>query len=273
MDCQTFELDFTPYHLYHTKLINQNESTGQPHKEEYVWMLSGSDCCLHIFREDTKKQCFYKERLEIFPELTNLKSIPIRVDIITKCSTRKAELDSGKSSSNFVQRHTAVGFEDGSVELFLVEYVDPLDAQIIKSWKQFFDGPILCVKLFQDKPCGSILNLSGDKIDTTSVYHLAIVTAFEQPIIFRNINTDKMKRVRAVRSAVQDNNAPILDIPIATFIGDFNFDGCNELFVGSYGKVALFFGIQSNTDSLYSNRKFEFIILISPLTSTMKSTR
>lgn len=44
---------------------------------------------------------------------------------------------------------TAVGCEDGSVELALIEYDEPLKAEILKSWKIQFDGPVLSVRFFK----------------------------------------------------------------------------------------------------------------------------
>ena len=46
------------------------------------------------------------------------------------------------------RRITAIGCEDGSVELFVVEYDDPTSPEIFRSYKTQFDGPILSVRLF-----------------------------------------------------------------------------------------------------------------------------
>lgn len=104
-----------------------------------------------VFREDKKQHtCFIKEKIDVnFPELTSFKSIVLWIDILNMGSMKER------------RRLTAVGCEDGSVELFLVEFgdilkpddsiklEDPLKPKIIKSWKNHFDGPVISVRFFQ----------------------------------------------------------------------------------------------------------------------------
>lgn len=92
---------------------------------------------MHVFREDTKKQCFYKEKIDLFPELNNFESIVLWVDVLNY------------EENNELRRLSVVGCENGNVHLFFVELEDPNNPRIIKSWKNHFDGPVVSVKFFK----------------------------------------------------------------------------------------------------------------------------
>ena len=127
-------------------IINENNIS------ETLWLLSGSDCNVHIFREDNKKQSFYKDKIDLFPELTSFESIVLWIDVINYQENQK------------YYRLTAVGCENGSVCLFFVELGETNNARIIKSWKNRFDGPILSVKFFK-----------GLSIDKSSFFSIQIL--------------------------------------------------------------------------------------------------
>lgn len=114
-----------------SRIINENKIS------ENLWLLSGSDCCVHVFREDIKKQCFYKEKNDLFPELNNFESIVLWVDVLNY------------EENNELRRLSVVGCENGNIHLFFVELEDPNNPRIIKSWKNRFDGPVVSVKFFK----------------------------------------------------------------------------------------------------------------------------
>lgn len=105
--------------------------------EEILWLLSGSDCLVHIFREDIKKQCFYKEKNDLFPELNQFESIVIWMDIFNY------------KENNKYRRFSAVGCENGNFHLFSIELPNQNNPIIVESWKNNFDGPVLSVKFFK----------------------------------------------------------------------------------------------------------------------------
>ncbi|KAI2801334.1 hypothetical protein BLOT_010884 [Blomia tropicalis] len=224
-DCQTFELEFVPFHLYHTSLIYPDQTN------ETVWLLSGSDCCVHIYREDVKKQCFFKEKIELFPELINFKSIALWIDVMHI-------IDSDPDSScGFHQRRlTSIGCEDGSVELFELAYEDPNRPEILRSFRCQFDGPVLSVRLFKDQSdihfdrlWKQRLNVPTNKNQSEQI-HLLVGNSYEPPVVFRNVR----KGMQIKKTFPTPDN---VDILLTTFVADFNFDGLNEIMIGKYSKI------------------------------------
>ncbi|CAG2182573.1 unnamed protein product, partial [Oppiella nova] len=137
-DCQTFEIEFVPYHLYHTDLYLDHTMNYR----EQVWVLSGSDCSAHIYREDKEKQCFYEESaaVQYFPELCELSAIVMWIDI------RNVDTADG------VKRVTAVGLESGVVQLSVVEFDVDTDKHVVTGlWRYDYDGPVLSCRLFTDQ--------------------------------------------------------------------------------------------------------------------------
>ena len=63
--------------------------------------------------------------------------------------------------------------------------------------------------------------------------HLLVVNSFENPVVYRNVQQDGMNRKKLLPGTGE------IDISLATFIGDLDFDGYNEIVLGTYGKVFL----------------------------------
>ncbi|KAH7645850.1 KICSTOR complex protein kaptin [Dermatophagoides farinae] len=235
-DCQTFELDFVPYHLYHTSIINENNIA------ETLWLLSGSDCYVHVFREDNKKQSFYKDKIDLFPELNNFESIVIWIDVINYEENHKCH------------RLTAVGCENGILCLFFVELGETNNPRIIKSWKNRFDGPILSVKFFKDK-INSNLNLRklGFKSEFSPEIHLLVLDSCEQPTIYRNVQENGLG-LRKILPKINENN---IDLFPASIVGDVNFDNNNEIILGSYGKKIIFYKFEHESQTYFIENTME----------------
>ena len=58
-----------------------------------------------------------------------------------------------------------------------------------------------------------------------------MVNSFENPVVYRNVQQDGMNRKKLLPGTGE------IDISLATFIGDLDFDGYNEIVLGTYGKV------------------------------------
>ncbi|OAD59813.1 Kaptin [Eufriesea mexicana] len=75
-NCLMVELAYTPYHLYHTILAQQNTPN------EVVWLLSGSDYKIHMIREDKLNHSYSESPIEkYFPELHDIHGIAIWINI------------------------------------------------------------------------------------------------------------------------------------------------------------------------------------------------
>lgn len=79
-NCLNVELSFTPYQLTHTELIVWDGDTIA--SKEIVFLLSGSDNQVHVYREYTTDH-LYKEvdNKEYFPEFIKTPSPVIWIDI------------------------------------------------------------------------------------------------------------------------------------------------------------------------------------------------
>lgn len=88
-NCLTLELNFTPYHLTHTYLVTWQD--GSLIKKEMVFLLSGSDKRIHVYKENIMNH-FYKEieADDLFPEFNNLPSVALWMDVhyYKNCSER-----------------------------------------------------------------------------------------------------------------------------------------------------------------------------------------
>ncbi|KAL1513800.1 hypothetical protein ABEB36_003160 [Hypothenemus hampei] len=106
-NCLTLELNFIPYHLTHTELITWDKDYNF-NKKEIVFVLSGSDHQIHIYRENPMEH-IYKEidSYEFFPEFTKTPSPIVWIDILYM--------------NNYEERITAIGCECGYLKLIKVD--------------------------------------------------------------------------------------------------------------------------------------------------------
>lgn len=79
-NCLNVELTFTPYQLTHTNLIVWED--GRIANKEIVFLLSGSDNQVHIYREYTTDHLYKEvENKEFFPEFVKTPSPVVWIDI------------------------------------------------------------------------------------------------------------------------------------------------------------------------------------------------
>lgn len=57
------------------------------------------------------------------------------------------------------------------------------------------------------------------------------MNSYGNPTVYRNVQENGLLMRKSL------SNTGLVDIFLASFIGDFNFDGNNEILLGSYGKV------------------------------------
>uniref|UniRef100_A0A4W4H3F8 Kaptin (actin binding protein) n=1 Tax=Electrophorus electricus TaxID=8005 RepID=A0A4W4H3F8_ELEEL len=136
--CLNLELQFTPFQLYHTELQH-----GEGLKET-VFLLSGHDQRIHLYKENASLHQFEEQPVErFFPELKDLPSNVLWLDVLS--------IDSGR-------RLTAYGCQNGCVGLALV---DQKETEILQSWRLQQDSPVSTVLLFPLKLAHYDSNTSG----------------------------------------------------------------------------------------------------------------
>ncbi|XP_062454229.1 KICSTOR complex protein kaptin isoform X1 [Rhea pennata] len=123
--CLNLELQFTPFQLYHAEVC-----VGD--KPETVFLLSGNDPCIHLYKENEGLHQFEEQPVQnLFPELQELPSNVLWLDV---CNIP----GSG-------QRVTAFGCQSGYVR---VAQVDQASRVVLQSWSIQQDGPVSKVLVF-----------------------------------------------------------------------------------------------------------------------------
>ncbi|CAC5424066.1 KPTN [Mytilus coruscus] len=182
-DCfsQSIDLDFTPYQLTHTSIFVAG-------KLESAFLLVGSDCKIHMYREVSVSFCW----LAVTVRYTcTEKSLVHWIDIVYY--------------NQYSKRLTARGHRDGGIT---VSHVNVKNNEMLSSWSLQHDSPITCINIF------------------TLEYNVS------QPG-FGNVLSNGLK---APLVLPQSNK---FDVPLCVCIVDIDFDGCNEIMVGTYGQELL----------------------------------
>jgi len=225
--CLSLELQFMPYHLYHTKLYH-NE------KWETVFLLSGNDKQVHLFLEENNHTYAENHNLdETFPEFNDLPSIVLWMDIVY---------------TNDNVRMTAFGCEDGYIRASLVD----INKNVINdSWNIYHDGPISCVKWFTLSDTPSLPTGLGsttikdnfkheDKCERKNNYHLLIGNTFEPTVVYYHVEKNGFNNQYILP------NSDKFDCVTSCCIADIDMDGQNEILLGTYGQDVLAYKFDTN---------------------------
>ncbi|XP_064621395.1 KICSTOR complex protein kaptin-like [Lineus longissimus] len=225
--CFNLELNFIPFQLCHTDLIVDGN-------RETVFLLSGSDCRVHMYREDKVLHIFNQQPSErIFPEFCDLPSPVIWIEI--------------KHIDEYKRRLTAMGCQSGYVKLVLVKVES---REVLQTWAVQHDGPVTSVRLFSlttDVPVPNFIQ-SGhsdqESVDeevtesepekkTTYDYNLLVTGALEISVVYRDV----------LKSGLSDQmvlgESADYDSVLCSCITDIDFDGENEILLGTYGQELL----------------------------------
>lgn len=227
--CQYMKLEFIPYQLTHTQLITEDT-------KETVFLLSGGDKKVHLYREvqvvNLEHSFMEGPILEYFPEFKNITSNILWMNIVY--------------TNNYKQRITARGHQSGEIIVFIVE---PLTKEILHEFSIVHDGPITRVLLFTSEnkinapSCLDNLGLEGsvtkDEKSNLESYHLLVASAVEQSVVYRNILENKFTD----QLLLPDSDK--FDCVMCACAVDIDFDGKNELLLGTYGQELLTYKFQA----------------------------
>ncbi|XP_022251532.1 KICSTOR complex protein kaptin-like isoform X3 [Limulus polyphemus] len=226
--CQSLELDFIPYQLTHAQL-HTSEGT------EIVCLLSGSDCKVHLYREDHSQQCFFEQTTtDFFPEFDDLPSI---VHAINTCYIEENK-----------KRLTAVGCEDGYIRMCIVN-VNSNGPEVLSMMCAQHDSPISQVKLFTEKnfcvPPSFITDdmlkkLRGDKETTFQLpeIHLLVISTLEPSVVYWNAYENDLTQQLILPES------DYYDCVTCGIVADINMDGKNEILLGTYGQELLVYKLE-----------------------------
>ncbi|KAK3736812.1 hypothetical protein RRG08_000563 [Elysia crispata] len=222
-EIQQVMLVYSPLKLMHHHLKTDTD------QDETCLILSGNDSKVHVFRQNKSMGTFIEDPVmatQYFPEFIDVNGC------VTQMELKK--LDSG-------HRLTAIGVQSGLVTLFLVNIVSH---QIEKKWETDMDSPITSIQLFSHhvtSPCPEFLhviddarseNVSRAEAADKSI-NLLITSAIDPAVVFCDVlESDLTKRHVLPLSNGQD-------VVLCSCIMDIDFDGENEILIGTYGQVLL----------------------------------
>ncbi|XP_069681565.1 KICSTOR complex protein kaptin-like isoform X2 [Periplaneta americana] len=223
-NCLMIELNFIPYQLYHTQLCTNAEDESN---KEVVWLLSGSDEKIHMFREDRANHTYSEvDVAEHFPELVDPPSIILWMDIYNfETQTRRV---------------SAFGCECGFVKLAIV---DVTKKEVLSSWSARFGGPVSTVRLFTEESqlkAPSFLNLHQKIRQEELPVHLLVSNTLQPSVVYMNVME------QGLRNCFPLPDSEHYDAALCSTIADVDMDGRNEIVLGTYGQEVLVYKYQQN---------------------------
>ncbi|XP_066262660.1 KICSTOR complex protein kaptin-like [Euwallacea similis] len=224
-NCLTVELNYIPYKLMHTEFFTWNDDKIA--NKEIVFILSGSDNVVHIYRENTTEHT-YKEvdSREMFPEFPKTPSPIVWIDIC--------------HMNNYEERLTAFGCECGYVKLLKI---NTKTKKIIYNFSTRFNNYIAQVYIYLEnriQPPEKLLNklpssLVLDKKDARQIVNLVVVNSILPSVHFRDV----------LKYGLSDYiTLPRYDsctVFNSCVVADIDFDGQKEILLGtSSGEIILY---------------------------------
>ncbi|XP_066907831.1 KICSTOR complex protein kaptin isoform X2 [Halyomorpha halys] len=209
-----------------------------------VWLLSGSDLKMHLFREDPQNHTYCEiEAEDIFPEFSRLPSIVFWVDI--------------KHTSDKERRLTAFGCECGLVKIFMVDITKNV---LLLNISNQFDAPVSRVSLFTVKTepvytKSSVLGRLKEKNDALNDgkshrYNLLVINTLQPSVVFMDVVDGEFEN----RIILPDSDK--YDIALCACIADVNMDTTKEILIGTFAKELLVYKYENAVWILQGQHKF-----------------
>ncbi|XP_065921007.1 KICSTOR complex protein kaptin-like [Dysidea avara] len=201
-DWQTLPLSFVPFQLTHTQVLISDQW-------ETVFLLSGDDMKVHVFRlveNSEAESTIYEEPCHSwFPELVDIPSSVTFMDF--------------KQFGN--QRLTVVACQSGYVRFSIT---DVTSLSNMKTWDlRSIDGPFTVARFFTLNT-----NTPGDQ-----KYHLLVATALELAVVFWDVIKYQFKKPITLPESCHHDSI------MCGLVADIDWDGVNEIVIGTYGKRLL----------------------------------
>ncbi|KAK3909313.1 KICSTOR complex protein kaptin [Frankliniella fusca] len=222
-NCRMLELGFVPYQLTHTKLFQKNET---------VWVLGGSDCQVHILREDTSQNCYIEALAEdTLPEFAEkLPSPPLWTSIAF--TTKDI-------------RMSATGCECGYLKMTQCTF-DGSQSDITASWELQLQGPISCVRFFS-LPTEMHWQPTINNIDHLQ-FNLLVACSIQPSQVFMSVNKQGLSNGMELPTSASG------DAVLCGMTADLDLDGSVEVLLGTYGHQLLVYKWDSNSWELRATR-------------------
>uniref|UniRef100_A0A8B9R926 Kaptin, actin binding protein n=1 Tax=Astyanax mexicanus TaxID=7994 RepID=A0A8B9R926_ASTMX len=202
---------FYPLYLYCRLQFEEGQ-------RETVFLLSGHDQRIHLYKENASLHQFEEQPVEkFFPELSELPSNVLWMDVLSIDNCR---------------RLTTFGCQNGCVGLALVNQRGP---EIVSSWRLQQDSPISTVLLF---PLKLPAHNTGLQADEVTEYNLLVTSTIEMAVVYRNVEQNGMSKPVCLTDSDQ------CDAVLCALLIDLDFDGQQEVLLGTYGQDLLCYKFQ-----------------------------
>lgn len=224
--CLTIDLDFVPYQLTHSQIISEG------HKQD-VFLLGGSDNKVHLYKEGLQHRFREEDSDEFFPEFQDLDSCVQWLDI--------------EYYESDTRRLTAMGHQTGLVKLAIV---DAVKTEILQTYVTAHDSPITSVRLFypvtnfSPPPFVKSDKIPPSNVNKVPIFHLLVVSALSPAVVHRDVLHKQLND----SLILPGSNA--YDIPLCVCVMDVDFDGQNELLVGTYGQELLAYKFVDSSENI-----------------------
>ncbi|XP_063231166.1 KICSTOR complex protein kaptin-like [Bacillus rossius redtenbacheri] len=236
-NCLMLELSFVPYQLCHAELVVGGA-------REVVWLLSGSDHKVHVFREDSPNHSYSEaSTADFFPELSDAPSV------VTSICMRY--------DASYSRRISAFGCNCGYVK---VSVVSVEKREVVSSWDMRFEGFISSVQLFTVESllrCPSFVELRDEaaaSCDQEPPLNLLVTCVVENAITFMDVLNKGFSCVRVLVGSAQ------FDAVLCSLAADIDMDGQKEILIGTFGQELLVYKLKTEADDsewqLLSQRTF-----------------
>ncbi|XP_005109877.1 KICSTOR complex protein kaptin [Aplysia californica] len=217
---QSLNLDFIPFKLMHFPIYKDDGS------KEMCFLLGGGDHKVHVYRQSAESESFYEEQEAVdkfFPEF--------------------AKIDGGVTQMELMQvndeeRLTALGLQTGLVSL---THVNIKTKEILKRWTTELDSPITSLQLFTlstRAPCPEFLDkqdlaIPDEKEEEPEAINLLVTSAIDPSVVFWDVVCCGLSQVHHLPYSNSQ------DVVLCSCVIDIDFDGENEILIGTYGQVLL----------------------------------
>ncbi|XP_018575978.1 KICSTOR complex protein kaptin-like [Anoplophora glabripennis] len=223
-NCLNVELNFIPYKLLHSFLVKWQDDECVT--KEFVFILSGSDHQVHVYREHTLEHV-YKEidNKDFFPEFTKAPSPIIWIDVYY--------------SEDYTERITSYACECGYIKLLKV---DTKKNQVVYNFSTRFGNYISRVQIFPEddgmsnftfEMNGNVKRIGRDEKPVShsksipNKINLVVINTILPAVIFHNVLEFGLTDYATLPR--HDSTSILTCCEIA----DIDFDGRKEILIGN----------------------------------------
>ncbi|KAL9952668.1 hypothetical protein ACROYT_G039956 [Oculina patagonica] len=175
-----------------------------------------------------------------FPELQNLPSNVLWLEVEYQQNARRV---------------TVVGCQNGHVKVVVTDLTG--GPSILEEYTLDRDGPISSVKLYRqssskNKSISDAIMIESEETDTSTDYHLLVCCAIEASVVYTNVIT------QGFTNMVTLPESDDFDCVTCTCIADVDWDGNDEILLGTYGQELLVYKCISLDNTLQSSNSVDF---------------